>query len=119
MKKMFISALITSATACLSVAPASAVPAGSPTTTNGVIGTPVPPPSLVPVAATAINGLIQAESLQQKMAEEQATAEKRLAADKAAAEQRVAPKEPIETMAVVADVAVPESIELPEIETPD
>jgi hypothetical protein len=118
MKKMFVSVLITSAMAYLTVAPANAVPAGG-SSTNSVVGNPVPPPSLVPIAATAINGLIQAESLQQNLAADQAATEKRLAADKAAAEQRIAPKKPIETMAVVSNVAALESIELPEIETPD
>jgi phosphoribosylcarboxyaminoimidazole (NCAIR) mutase len=120
MKKMFVSTLITSAMACLAVVPANAAPVGAAdnNSTNS-IGSPIPTPSLVPMAANAINGLIQAETLHQKMAEDREAAEKRLAADKAAAEQSAALKAPIENVAVVSDLAVPESIELPEIETPD
>jgi hypothetical protein len=120
MKKMFVSTLITSAMACFAVAPASAAPVdGSNNNSTNSIGNPIPTPSLVPMAANAINGLIQAESIQHNFAADQEAAEKRLAADKAAAEQRVNLQEPIETMAVISDVDAPESIELPEIETPD
>lgn len=114
MKKIFLSILTASTTVCLVASPSVAE------TTNGAgasgtsIGGSFPTPNLVPIAATSINGLIQAESLQQKMAEDRAAFEKQLAADKAAAEQRATPKKPIETVAVA-----PESIELPEIETPD
>jgi hypothetical protein len=116
MKKFFALALTAAAAQCLAVLPANAQSAGA---ADSRLGSPVTTPSLVPMAATAINGLIQAESIQQKMAEDREAAEKRLAADKAAAEQRANPQEPIETVAVVSDVAAPESIELPEIETPD
>ena len=110
MKNIFAIVLTVSAVNYSAVLPANAVP---PNAADSKLGNPVPAPSLVPIAATAINGLIQAESLQQKLADDRATIEKQLAADKAA-EQRVTLKEPIENLATA-----PESIELPEIETPD
>lgn len=111
MKNIFASLLMASAATSLAVLPANALPSGA---ADSKLGSPVTPPSLVPIASNAINGLIQAESLQQKMAEDRAATEKQLAADKAAAEQRIATKEPIETASLA-----PEPIELPEIETPD
>ncbi len=109
MKKIFAIVLTAFTATYSAVLPANALPANN---ANLRVDSPVPTSSLVPIAATAINGLIQAESLQQKLAEDRAAFEKQLAADKAAAEQRATPKQ--ETIAVA-----PESIELPEIETPD
>ncbi len=119
MKNILISALTTSIATYLVVLPAHAGSPGNVSASDNRLGSPVTTPSLVPMAATAINGLIQAESLQQNVAAEQAATEQKLAADKAAAEQRANPKEPIETIAVVSDAPAPESIELPEIETLD
>jgi hypothetical protein len=116
MKKFFALALTATAAQCVAVLPANAQSAGA---ADSRLGSPVTTPSLIPMAATAINGLIQAETLHQKMAEDREAAQKRLAADKAAAEQSAALKAPIETVAVVSDLAAPESIELPEIETLD
>lgn len=111
MKKIF-AIVLTASTATFSAGlPANALPTGD---ANSKFGSPVPTQSLVPIAATAINGLIQAESLQQKLAEDQAAIEKQLAANKAVTEQRATPKEETENIAVA-----PESIELPEIETLD
>ena len=112
MKKIFLSILTASATVCLVSSSSVAETANGSGASGTSIGGSFPTPNLVPIAATSINGLIQAESLQQKLAEDRAAFEKQLAADKAAAEQRSVLKE--ETIAVV-----PESIELPEIETPD
>ncbi len=114
MKKNLASMIATSATFCLAAFPSAASPMGN---NAGIrVDSPIPTPSLVPIAATAINGLAQAEFLQQKFAEDRAAAEKKLAADKAAATQSDALKDPTENETIA---VAPEPVESPEILTLD
>lgn len=113
MKNFLASVLTASGAICVAVLPANAVPPGA---ADSRLGSPVTSPSLVPIAATAINGLIQAESLQQKMLEDRKAADK---AKAAVTELKFAPKAPVETVAIIADVATSEPIELPFLETLD
>ncbi len=122
MKKNPTSVVMTAAVAIfLGALPSFAGDQKAPAATNGSnanfgIDSPIPTPSLVPIAATAINGLAQAEFLQQKFAEDRAAAEQKLAADQAAA----APSDALQDSNENETIAVtPEPVESTEILTLD
>ncbi len=121
MKKNLTSVVTAAAAIFLGALPSFAGDQKAPAATNGSnanfgIDSPIPTPSLVPIAATAINGLAQAEFLQQKFAEDRAAAEKKLAADKAAAEQSDALKNLTENETIA---VAPEPVESTEMLTLD